>query len=76
MDKINYQPVGLGNADFPKNWITESCSPNNKYANKITNGLYTVSTRAEIPAPIIFREWRKRISASPIPIIPLIISRI
>ena len=60
----------------PQNWITASCSPNNKYAKEITNELYTVSMRAEIPVPIIFREWRKRISASPIPKIPLTISRI
>ena len=28
MDKINYQPVGLGNADFPKNWITDRTGNN------------------------------------------------
>jgi hypothetical protein len=46
-------------------------SPKRMNANKMTNGLYTVSTMAEIPAPKILREWRKIISAIPIPIMPL-----
>jgi len=40
MDKINYQPVGLGNGDFPKNWITDrtgnNISKKNKYYDMYT----------------------------------------
>ena len=28
MDKINYQPVGLGSDNFPKNWITDNTGDN------------------------------------------------
>ena len=28
MDKINYQPVGLGSDNFPKNWITDNTGNN------------------------------------------------
>ena len=28
MDKINYQPVGLGSGNFPKNWMTDNTGDN------------------------------------------------
>ena len=28
MDKINYQPVGLGSDNFPKNWVTDNTGDN------------------------------------------------
>ena len=34
MDKINYQPVGLGNGHFPKNWITDRTGDNISKKNK------------------------------------------
>ena len=43
-------------------------------AKKITKALYIQSTMAEIPAPRIFRLFRKMVSASPIPIPPLMAS--
>ena len=34
MDKINYQPVGLGEGTFPKNWITDSTGDNISAKNR------------------------------------------
>ena len=34
MDEINYQPVGLGSATFPKNWITDKTGDNISNKNK------------------------------------------
>ena len=34
MDKINYQPVGLGSGNFPKNWITDRTGDNISKKNK------------------------------------------
>jgi len=34
MDKINYQPVGLGSGSFPKNWITDRVGDNISKKNK------------------------------------------
>ena len=59
----------------PKNCVELRCSPKMMNANKMTNGLYTVSTIAEMPAPKILSEWRKIMSAIPIPIIPLMDNR-
>ena len=56
----------------PNNCMAVRDSPKRMNANKITNGLYTVSTMAEIPAPKILSEWRKIISAIPMPMMPLI----
>ena len=34
MDKINYIPVGLGDGEFPKNWITDNTGDNISKKNK------------------------------------------
>ena len=34
IDKINYQPVGLGLGDFPKNWMTDNTGDNISAKNK------------------------------------------
>ena len=34
MDKLNYQPVGLGSGNFPKNWINDSTGDNISKKNK------------------------------------------
>ena len=34
MDKINYQPVGLGSGDFPMHWITDNTGNNISKKNK------------------------------------------
>ena len=34
MDKINYQPVGLGSGHFPKNWITDRTGDNISKKNR------------------------------------------
>ena len=59
----------------PTTCIQPKYSPINNTESKMIHGLYRQSTMAVRPAPNRFRLLKNRVSASPIPMIPLKMSR-